>query len=568
MASNEDSLINEIKRSREIVKSYDSGSFADIDESEVFDSSYYNKIDRFGFRHPEGYSETSDESKTKKKDISRLQKWDKYVKAKAGFRKDEKFRKRVYKGVPQRFRGWYWESMLDVKNTKDQQIHGNVYKNMTEKGRNYSPYIDQIDKDVNRTFRSHTSFEKRYQGQQKHLFNVLVAYSVYNTEIGYTQGMNGIAALLCMFLSDEDAFWAFSNLFTVEKYGMHGFFALGFPKIERFKELLQSLLKKHLKKLYKHMKEMNIVADTYVFKFFMACFAHCVPPSLMFRLFDVFILEGDKMLLAMGLLYFKKHSKKMLKMNDEKLYEYMNNTLPQNFGYPDDEVMTELMDLVDELQRSRTFINKLTQPDGKKECPNRFFMCNTEEIQKRIDCFEKMCIESLPNPSYLRIEEKKSPTKSQKSGTDENSATRNSKSSREMSPLQGQHSIDSADELSFSERSYIPQSQQAVQIVRSNSQPKTASPKKSPTKPAINHTVQVEIESQPVKVEKTNLNGSSVSDTDKKLARPASMYTNITSSADETNVRSSHSVNSFRNSVPSSPLNNGLLSTSHKSLND
>lgn len=440
---------------------------------------------------------------------------------------------------------------------------------MTEKGRNFSPYIDQIDKDVNRTFRSHTSFEKRYQGQQKHLFNVLVAYSVYNTEIGYTQGMNGIAALLCMFLSDEDAFWAFSNLFTGEKYGMHGFFALGFPKIERFKEQLQFLMKKHLRKLYKHMTKMNIVADTYVFKFFMACFAHCVPPSLMFRLFDVFILEGDKMLLAMGLLYFKKHSKKMLKMNDEKLYEYMNNTLPQNFGYPDDEVMTELMDLVDDLQRNRTFINKLNHTDKKKEHPDNPFMIDTEEILKRIACSKKYNLELLQNPSYLRIEEKKSPTKSQKSGADENSATHNSRSSREVSPLQGQRSIDSSDELSFSERSHIPQSQQAVHIVRSNSQPKTASPKKSsPTKQAINHTVQIEIETQPVKVEKTNLNGSKVPEPEKKLVRPASMYTNSTNSADETNVRSSHSVNSFRNSVPSSPLNNGLLSTSHKSLND
>jgi hypothetical protein len=52
-------------------------------------------------------------------------------------------------------------------------------------------------------------FRERYNARQSDLFHVLAAYSVYNTEVGYCQGMSQIAAVLLMYLYEaEDAFWA------------------------------------------------------------------------------------------------------------------------------------------------------------------------------------------------------------------------------------------------------------------------------------------------------------------------------------------------------------------------
>jgi hypothetical protein len=39
--------------------------------------------------------------------------------------------------------------------------------------------------------------------RQQELFNVLAAYSMYNTEVGYCQGMSQIAALLLMYMQEE-----------------------------------------------------------------------------------------------------------------------------------------------------------------------------------------------------------------------------------------------------------------------------------------------------------------------------------------------------------------------------
>lgn len=40
--------------------------------------------------------------------------------------------------------------------------------------------------------------------------------------LGYCQGMSQIAALLLMYLNEEDAFWGLSNLMADPKWAMHG----------------------------------------------------------------------------------------------------------------------------------------------------------------------------------------------------------------------------------------------------------------------------------------------------------------------------------------------------------
>lgn len=95
---------------------------------------------------------------------------------------------------------------------------------MCELAWEHSPDVRQIDLDVNRTYREHIYFRKRYNLKQQELFNILSAYSMYNSDIGYTQGMSQIAALLLMYLNEDQAFWALSTLISDALYNMHGKF--------------------------------------------------------------------------------------------------------------------------------------------------------------------------------------------------------------------------------------------------------------------------------------------------------------------------------------------------------
>ena len=45
----------------------------------------------------------------------------------------------------------------------------------------------------------------------------LQAYSVYNSEVGYCQGMSTLAGMLLMYLGEEETFWALNLLLTDKK---------------------------------------------------------------------------------------------------------------------------------------------------------------------------------------------------------------------------------------------------------------------------------------------------------------------------------------------------------------
>lgn len=98
-------------------------------------------------------------------------------------------------------RGEVWIKLLGVR--KEQEKNGGVYETMLNYARQYGDHVRQVDLDVNRTYRDHVMFRERFNTKQVSLFNVLIAYSVYNSEVNYCQGMSQVAALLLMYMTDE-----------------------------------------------------------------------------------------------------------------------------------------------------------------------------------------------------------------------------------------------------------------------------------------------------------------------------------------------------------------------------
>ena len=60
-----------------------------------------------------------------------------------------------------------------------------IPQKLLEKAYQQSPWVRQIDLDVNRAMRSHEHYRFRFSPRQIELFKVLCAYSVYNSEIGF-----------------------------------------------------------------------------------------------------------------------------------------------------------------------------------------------------------------------------------------------------------------------------------------------------------------------------------------------------------------------------------------------
>ncbi|XP_058129687.1 uncharacterized protein LOC131272051 [Anopheles coustani] len=378
----EEALVARAKEEREkIFLRYDKGREpgAEIDPWEDPQFEAYHKMDRYGFIHDERLPQKRDplEVKATEIELEREKKWikllgnpmqppkrpwnDKIVQAKV--------RKRAFKGIPEKVRGLVWRKLLKLEDV----MRGGEgkYKRMLELARHWSTEARQIDKDVNRQFRDHTFYRERYSVKQKSLFNVLVAYSMYNSEVGYCQGMSGLAGVLLMYMDEEEAFWALSVLLADPKYAMHGLFIEGFPKLNRFLAHHDKIITKFIPKLKKHFDRCNLDSILYSLKWFFVVFIERIPFSLCLRVWDIYLLDGEKVVTAMAYNILRMHKARLLKLRDmDQIVQYIQTKLCQDFGYDNDTVIRNLEHCMDELRKAGL---ELPPPPSEAELPKKPF---------------------------------------------------------------------------------------------------------------------------------------------------------------------------------------------------
>ncbi|KAH0515629.1 USP6 N-terminal-like protein [Microtus ochrogaster] len=318
---------------------------AEIEPWEDADYLVYKVTDRFGFLHEEELPyHNAAADRQKQLEIERTTKWLKMLKGWEKYKNTEKFHRRIYKGIPLQLRGEVWALLLEIPKMKEETK--DLYSKLKHRARGCSPDIRQIDLDVNRTFRNHIMFRDRYGVKQQSLFHVLAAYSIYNTEVGYCQGMSQITALLLMYMNEEDAFWALVKLFSGPKHAMHGFFVQGFPKLLRFQEHHEKILNKFLSKLKQHL----------------------TPFTLNLRIWDIYIFEGERILTAMSYTILKLHRKHLMRLSMEELVEFLQETLAKDFFFEDDFVIEQLQVSMSELKRAKL---DLPEPGKEEEYPKK-----------------------------------------------------------------------------------------------------------------------------------------------------------------------------------------------------
>uniref|UniRef100_A0A1I8AF71 Rab-GAP TBC domain-containing protein n=1 Tax=Steinernema glaseri TaxID=37863 RepID=A0A1I8AF71_9BILA len=374
-AMTDDSEFMELCERETIVERYDGGPDGkEVESWENPDFELYRRKDRYGFVHKDGSPtlETAAQLEKKhiRKEVRRAEKWARMLKTWNGEQPPSaKVCERVWKGIPESVRQVAWMQLLGVRTMKA-QAREYMYRDLLKRARLLSKDIKQIDLDINRTYRDHVDFRRRYDLKQRSLFNVLAAYAMFNTEIGYCQGMSQIAALFLMYMDEEDAFWSLHSLMVNKKYHMHGFFAPGFPKLQRFQAHYEKVLHSHLPRIKKHLDKAGI-PPIYLTKWWFGCFLDRVPFSLALRIWDVFLLEGDSILIAMAYTIMKMHRKTIKNLDIEAFMNFIQTDLSVNFGYPDDEVMEELLANLKKLQSDRVAVPPPPGPDDLPEAPTK-----------------------------------------------------------------------------------------------------------------------------------------------------------------------------------------------------
>ncbi|CAO1402778.1 unnamed protein product [Diamesa hyperborea] len=357
--SSSDKMDEELEKSneerRKIVLKYKLGrENNDINEWEDPDFGLHFKVDRYGFIHSENLPSKLDvnEERHIETELQREIKWLKMIKHWHKKENSEKLNKRIFKGIPNKLRSSVWAKLFNLE--KIMKENKDVYAKMLTLAQKYSTDIRQIDSDVNRQFRDHVSFRERYNIKQQQLFNVLAAYSMYNMEVGYCQGMSTLAGCLLIYLDEEESFWALNVLLTDKKFAMHGLYIEGFPKLMRFLAHHDRILTKFLPKLKKHFDRHNLDAVLYSLKWFFVIFIERIPFRLCLRVLDIYFLQGERVATAMAYTILKLHRDKLLKFKDMDLItEYLQYKLQKSFGYSDNFVIKSLEQSLTDLKSAK-----------------------------------------------------------------------------------------------------------------------------------------------------------------------------------------------------------------------
>ena len=242
---------------------------------------------------------------------ARLEKWQYMIQNYEEFKtkKFNKLKSRTRKGIPDSLRSYIWQLFAE----KDKYYEKDIFKKLD------STKIKEdlelvIIKDLDRTFPNCQLFKDKYGNGQRKLYKVLSNYSKYNTSTGYVQGMGFIVAVFLTYMDEESSFFMLHSF--MKKYELEGFYLPGFPELKKTFYILLNLEKKFVPKIYELFKKEGMIPSMYSSEWFICLFSRNLEFNTLVRIFDVFLLEGYKVIYRFALAFLKIKEEEFLKGKD------------------------------------------------------------------------------------------------------------------------------------------------------------------------------------------------------------------------------------------------------------
>ena len=269
--------------------------------------------DEYGFVI-EKNSETKPETKTKEELLqinARMEKWNYMIENYEEFStsKFSKLKSRTRKGIPDSLRSYVWQLFAE----KDKYYKKDIF-NQLESVKLEEEIETVIIKDLDRTYPNCQLFRDKYGNGQRKLYKVLSNYSKYNTATGYVQGMGFIVAVFLTYMDEESSFFMLHSL--MKKYKLEGFYLPSFPELKKTFYILLNLEKKYIPKIYEIFKKEGMIPSMYASEWIICLFSRNLSFDVLVRIFDVFLLEGYKVIYRFALAFLKLKEDEFLKAKD------------------------------------------------------------------------------------------------------------------------------------------------------------------------------------------------------------------------------------------------------------
>ncbi|QIX00072.1 hypothetical protein AMS68_005589 [Peltaster fructicola] len=157
-------------------------------------------------------------------------------------------------------------------------------------------WFSAIERDVLAAFPALRQFAPGSPANQA-LSDVLKAYAMYRSDVGYVYGTHLIAGLLCLNMRPGDAFVVLANL--LNRPIPLAFLIHDQSSMERAHSMVLNALRRKNKKLHAHLTSsaLNLAPEEYLDPLFRCLFAYNLSAAQVSRLWDVYILEDDQVLI-------------------------------------------------------------------------------------------------------------------------------------------------------------------------------------------------------------------------------------------------------------------------------
>eukprot|EP00118_Oscarella_pearsei_P007400 m.35998 g.35998 ORF g.35998 m.35998 type:complete len:986 (+) comp32201_c1_seq2:207-3164(+) len=230
----------------------------------------------------------------------------------------------VRKGIPERLRGQVWQMLSGATESFK------VIEDFPVLVAKDSPSEQVIQWDINRTFPGHDFFKDKQGEGQAALYKISKAYSVYDTEVGYCQGLSFLIAVLLLHMPEEQAFAVLVNVMF--DYGLRDLFKSDFELLHIYFYQLKKLMEAEMPDLYTHFTELDVEPHMFASQWFLTLFTAKFPLSLVYRIVDIVLCDGIHTVFKIALALLKGSRKELLQQDFEGILKHFRVSLPKKYS--------------------------------------------------------------------------------------------------------------------------------------------------------------------------------------------------------------------------------------------
>lgn len=217
----------------------------------------------------------------------------------------------IASGVPHELRRVVWQVISGSKSQYLEELYASIVSEP-------SPHEKAIRRDLSRT-----SFIRNVDSES--LFKIIKAYSLFDPEVGYTQGMAFITVPILINLPEVEAFCMLVKL--MKDYGFREFFLYEMPGLHLRLYQFDRILEDTIPDVHIHLSRQGVRSSMFASQWFLTLFAYKFPLQIVLRIFDVVIAEGIEAMLRFAVGLIRRNASTILSLEFEPLLAFLKENI-------------------------------------------------------------------------------------------------------------------------------------------------------------------------------------------------------------------------------------------------